>query len=174
MKKDEDENNKIIYEVSNLYKDWDFKRYIVNIINKINRARIVNRVNLRNLKHFYIMKLNDKQIHFEKKEAINKIVQNNNFYVKTGNGFIFVNNKRRKFKNNKRNKFNNKKFNNNRNNKNNNYKNANKNGNNTILIKAFANSIIKIKETILRIIEIMDIKIIIIDIKINLKGKDLI
>ena len=108
FKKDEEENDKIIYEVSNLYKDWDFKRHMVNIIKRINRTRIVHRVNLNQLKHIYIMKFNDKQIHFEK---INKIVQNNNFYVKIKNGFIFVNNKRRKFKNNTRNKFNNKKFN---------------------------------------------------------------
>ena len=142
FKKDEEENDKIIYEVSNLYKDWDFKRHMVNIIKRINRTRIVHRVNLNQLKHIYIMKFNDKQIHFEKKEAINKIVQNNNFYVKTKNGFIFVNNKRRKFKNNRRNKFNNKKFNNNKNyNRKNNYKYSNNNKNNTNLIKAFTNLI---------------------------------
>ena len=142
FKKDEEENDKIIYEVSNLYKDWDFKRHMVNIIKRINRTRIVHRVNLKQLKHIYIMKFNDKQIHFEKKEAINKIVQNSNFYVKTKNGFIFVNNKRRKFKNNRRNKFNNKKFNKNKNyNRNNNYKYTNNNKNNTNLIKAFANLI---------------------------------
>jgi len=41
---------------------------MVNIIRRINRARIVHRVNLNQLKHIYIMKFNDKQIHFEKKK----------------------------------------------------------------------------------------------------------
>ena len=143
LKKDEEEKDKIVFEVENLYKDWDFKRHMVNIIKRINRARIVHRVNLNQLKHIYIMKFSDKQIHFVKKEAINKIVQNNNFYVKTANGFIFVNNKRRKFKNNRRNKFSNKRFNNNKNyNKNNNnYKYSSNNKNNTNLIQAFANFI---------------------------------
>ena len=44
------------------------KRHMINIIRRINRARIVHRVNLNQLKHIYIMKFNDKQTHFEKKK----------------------------------------------------------------------------------------------------------
>ena len=119
LKKDEDENEKIIYEVSNKEEKWEFKRHIKNIINRINRGRITYRVNFNKLKYIYIMKFNDDQIQFIKTNAISNYVYNYNYYVKIRNGFVFVNNKRRKFYN-RKNKFNAKKFNNNRNFKRNN------------------------------------------------------
>ena len=36
FKKDEEEKDKIIYEVSNLLKEWDFKRHIKNMFKRIN------------------------------------------------------------------------------------------------------------------------------------------
>ena len=48
FKKDEDENEKITYEVSNKEEKWEFKRHIKNIINRINRGRIIYRVNFKN------------------------------------------------------------------------------------------------------------------------------
>ena len=113
LKKDEDENEKITYEISKKEDKWEFKRYIKNIINKINRGRITYRINFNKLKHIYIMKYNDNQIQFIKTSAISKYVYNYIYYVKLKNSFVFVNNKRRKFKNKKIN-FNVKKFNTNR------------------------------------------------------------
>ena len=43
------------------------------------------------------MKFNDDQIQFVKTDAISKHVYNYNYYVKIKNGYVFVNNKRRKF-----------------------------------------------------------------------------
>ena len=74
LKKDEDENEKITYEVSNKEEKWEFKRHIKNIINRINRGRINYRVNLNKLKYIYIMKFNDNQIQFLKINAISKYV----------------------------------------------------------------------------------------------------
>ena len=39
FKKDEDEKDKIIYEVSNMHKEWDFKRHIKIMFKRINKAR---------------------------------------------------------------------------------------------------------------------------------------
>ena len=111
FKKDEDEDEKIIYEISNKEEKWEFKRHIKNIINRINRGRITYRINFNKLKYIYIMKYSDNQIQFIKTNAISNYVYNYNYYVKVKNSFVFVNNKRRKF-NNRKNKFNNKKFNN--------------------------------------------------------------
>ncbi len=97
FKKDEDENEKITYEVSKKEEKWEFKRHIKNIINRINRGRITYRVNFNKLKYIYIMKFNDDQIQFVKTDAISKHVYNYNYYVKIKNGYVFVNNKRRKF-----------------------------------------------------------------------------
>jgi len=142
FKKDEDEKDKIIYEVSNLYKEWDFKRHIKSIFKRINKAKEIKRINLNKLKYVYILKFTENQIHFIKKEAILNFVKNNNFlnfvknnnfYVKIGNNFIFVNNKRRKFYNNR--KWYGKNFNyrkNNSINKNGNIKNNNLNRRNNI------------------------------------------
>ena len=138
FKKDEEEKDKIVYEVSNLFKEWDFKRHIKNIFKRINKAKIIKRINFNKLKHVYILKFTDNQIQFIKKEAILNFINNNNFYVKTGNNFVFVNNKKRKFYNNK--KRNNKSFNyrknnftkNFGNNRNNNFKNNNSNRRNNI------------------------------------------
>ena len=41
------------------------------------------------------MKFTDNQIHFIKKEVILNFINNNNFYVKIGNNFVFVNNKKK-------------------------------------------------------------------------------
>ena len=41
FKKDEEENEKIFYEISNLYKEWNFKRYIKDIIKRINKAKVI-------------------------------------------------------------------------------------------------------------------------------------
>ena len=133
FKKDEEEKDKFVYEVSNIYKDWDFKRHIKNMFKRINKSRIIKRINLNKLKHVYILKFTDNQIHFIKKEAILNFVKNNNYYVKIGNNFVFVNNKRRKFYNNR--KWNNKNINyrrnnfinNNGNNRSNNFNNNNSN-----------------------------------------------
>ena len=130
FKKDEDEDEKIIYEISNKEEKWEFKRHIKNIINRINRGKIAYRINFNKLKYIYIIKYSDNQIHFIKTNAISKNVYNYNYCVKVKNSFVFVNNKRRKF-NNRKNKFNTKKFNNynkfNRNNTNKSYANNNKN-----------------------------------------------
>ena len=131
FKKDEEENDKIIYEVSNLYKEWDFKRHIINLFKRINKAKEIKRINLNKLKYVYILKFTDNQIHFIKKEAILNFVKNNNFYVKIGNNFVFVNNKRRKLYNNR--KWNNRNFSYRKNNfinKNGNIKNNNSKNNN--------------------------------------------
>ena len=136
FKKDEDEKDKIIYEVHNIQKDWDFKRHIKNMFKRLNKAREIKRINLNKLKHVYILKFTDNQIHFIKKEAILNFVKNNNYYVKIRNNFVFVNNKRRKYFNNR--KWNNNNFNfrknnyinNNGNNRNNNFRNNNSNGRN--------------------------------------------
>ena len=100
FKKDEEEKDKIVYEVFNLFKEWDFKRHINNIFKRINKAKIIKRINFNKLKHVYILKFTDNQIQFIKKEAILNFIKNNNFYVKIGNNFVFVNNKKRKFYNN--------------------------------------------------------------------------
>ena len=121
FKKDEEENDKIIYEVSNLYKDWDFKRNMKNIFKRINNSRKIKRINLNKLKYVYILKFTENQIHFIKKEAILNFINNSNFYVKIKNNFVFVNNRRRKFYNKR--KWNGKNFNYRRNNF------INKNGN---------------------------------------------
>ena len=136
FKKDEDEKDKIIYEVHNIQKDWDFKRHIKNMFKRLNKAREIKKINLNKLKHVYILKFTDNQIHFIKKEAILNFVKNNNYYVKIRNNFVFVNNKRRKYFNNR--KWNNNNFNfrknnyinNNGNNRNNNFRNNNSNGRN--------------------------------------------
>ena len=133
FKKDEDEKDKIIYEVHNIQKDWDFKRHIKNMFKRLNKAREIKRINLNKLKHVYILKFTDNQIHFIKKEAILNFVKNNNYYVKIRNNFVFVNNRRRKYFNNR--KWNNNNFNfrknnyinNNGNNRNNNFRNNNSN-----------------------------------------------
>ena len=93
FKKDEEEKDKIIYEVSNLHKDWNFKRHIKNIFKRINKAREIKRINLNKLKYVYILKFTDNQIHFIKKEAILNFVKINNYYVKIGNNFVFANNR---------------------------------------------------------------------------------
>ena len=51
FKKDEEENDKIIYEVSNLYKEWDFKRHMINLFKRINKAKEIKRINFNKLKH---------------------------------------------------------------------------------------------------------------------------
>ena len=102
FKKDEEEKDKIVYEVSKLHKDWDFKRHIINLFKRINNAKEIKRINFNKLKYVYILKFTDNQIHFIKKEAILNFVKNNNFYVKIDNNFVFVNNKRRKFYNNRK------------------------------------------------------------------------
>ena len=105
FKKDEEENDKIIYEVSNIYKEWDFKRHIINLFKRINKAKEIKRINLNKLKYVYILKFTDNQIHFIKKEAILNFIKNNNIHVKIGNHFVFVNNKRSKFYNNRKRNF---------------------------------------------------------------------
>ena len=60
---------------------------------RLNKAREIKRINLNKLKHVYILKFTDNQIHFIKKEAILNFVKNNNYYVKIRNNFVFVNNK---------------------------------------------------------------------------------
>ena len=78
FKKDEDEKDKIIYEVSHMLKEWDFKRHIKNMFKRIKE---IKRINLNKLKHVYILKFTEKQIHFIKKEAILNFVKNTVFPV---------------------------------------------------------------------------------------------
>ena len=51
FKKDEEEKDKIVYEVSNLFKEWDFKRHIKNIFIRINKAKVIKRINFNKLKY---------------------------------------------------------------------------------------------------------------------------
>ena len=50
FKKDEEEKDKIVYEVSKLHKDWDFKRHMKNMFKRLNKAREIKRINLNKLK----------------------------------------------------------------------------------------------------------------------------
>jgi hypothetical protein len=67
FKNDEEEKDKIVYEVSHLLKEWDFKRHIKNIFKRINKEKVIKKINFNKLKHVYILKFTDNQIYFIKK-----------------------------------------------------------------------------------------------------------
>ena len=112
-------DDNIIYEISNLCNEWDFDRYMKNIINRINRAKNKFKINFRKLKKIYIMKWNKNQIQFIAQNAMVDFIYSNNFYTLIGNNMIYVKNKN--------NTFNKSKY---RNYKNNNYKKFKKINNN--------------------------------------------
>ena len=106
FKKDKNIENNIIYEISTLCKDWDFSRHMKNVMKRLYRSRYYRRINLRNLDHVYRLKWSKKQIQFEKIQATQKYINNNNFFVKFKNSMILVKNKKRYSNNFKFNRFN--------------------------------------------------------------------
>ena len=94
FKKDKNIENNIIYEISTLCKDWDFSRHMKNVMKRLYRSRFYRRINLRNLDHVYRLKWSKKQIQFEKIQATQKYINNNNFFVKFKNSMILVKNKK--------------------------------------------------------------------------------
>ena len=112
FKKDKNTEKNITYEISTKCKDWEFSRQMKNILKRIYRSRYYKRVNFRNLDHVFRMKWSEKQIQFEKIQATQRYINNNNFFVKVKNAMIFVINKG-KFKKNL-NRFNKFKFYNNK------------------------------------------------------------
>ena len=65
---------KKIFEHSQLMYSSAWSKYL----NSIKKAGEIKRINLNKLKHVYILKFTDNQMHFIKKEAILNFVKNNN------------------------------------------------------------------------------------------------
>ena len=90
FKKDKNTEKSITYEISTIGKDWDFSRHMKNIMRRVSRARNFKRINFRNLDYVFKLKWSSKQIQFEKIKATQRFINNNSFFVKIKNAYIFI------------------------------------------------------------------------------------
>jgi hypothetical protein len=90
FKKDKNTEKSINYEISTIAKDWDFSRHMKNIMRRVSRARNFKRINFRNLDYVFKLKWSSKQIQFEKIKATQRFINNNSFFVKIKNAYIFI------------------------------------------------------------------------------------
>ena len=61
-----------------------------NIMKRVSRAWNFKRINFRNLDYVFKLKWSSKQIQFEKIKANQRFINNNSFFVKIKNSFIFI------------------------------------------------------------------------------------
>ena len=61
-----------------------------NIMKRVSRARNFKRINFRNLDYVFKLKWSSKQIQFDKIKATQRFINNNSFFVKIKNAFIFI------------------------------------------------------------------------------------
>ena len=90
FKKDKNTEKSITYEISTIGKDWDFSRHMKNIMRRVSRARNFKRINFRNLDYVFKLKGSSKQVQFEKIKATQRFINNNSFFVKIKNAYIFI------------------------------------------------------------------------------------